>query len=163
MADAVAAALFEEVITKSTVPGGLTTDRGTEFTNAVLAHLCQRLNIKQFHTTAFHPESDGKCERSHFEVVQVINSVNYAVRKSARAKSFIVHANRLRPFFGAVDAEASKPADQPTPALPAGQQFHLVPETAAVMDSNTQQAAESVSLDTQSGDTLISTTTQPAA
>ena len=74
-ADAVAAAIFGEDFSKTTVPSALITDRGTEFTNQVLDHLCQRLNISHFRTSGYHPACDGKCERSHFSIHNMITKL----------------------------------------------------------------------------------------
>ena len=73
--DAVAAAIFEEVISQTTIPDALHTDRGTEFTNQVLQHLCKRLNISHFRTSAYHPECDGKCERTHYSLHNMLTKM----------------------------------------------------------------------------------------
>ena len=74
-ADAVAAAIFEQVISKTTVPSALITDRGKEFTNQVLDHLCKRLNITHFRTSLYNPACDGKCERTHFSVHNMLTKM----------------------------------------------------------------------------------------
>jgi len=51
------------------------TDQGLEFTNAVLKNLCARLEIKQFRTTAYHPQTNSKCERSHFSVHPMLSKI----------------------------------------------------------------------------------------
>ena len=77
--------------------------------------------------------------------MKIINSVNYAVRKSVRAKTFIVHANRLRPFYSAVDQEKLQSAEQQTNSLPTGSQHGLVPAAAAdTTVGNSKPAAEIV-------------------
>ena len=35
-----------------------------------------------------------------FRIIRIINSVNFVVQKSPKAKQFVVHANRLRRYFG---------------------------------------------------------------
>jgi len=74
-ADAVAAALYEEIIAKTTIPGDLIMDQGKEFTNAVLENLCTRLQTKHLHTSGYHPETDSKCERSHFTVHNMLSKL----------------------------------------------------------------------------------------
>jgi len=61
-ADAVAAALFDEVITKVSVPSAILSDLGGEFMGDVMAQLCERLGIDRLHTSAYHPQTDAKCE-----------------------------------------------------------------------------------------------------
>ena len=74
-ADAVAATLFDEIITKFSIPNALVTDQGKEFTNSVLQHLCRRLEIKHLRTSGYHPETDSKCERSHFSVHNMLSKL----------------------------------------------------------------------------------------
>jgi len=71
-ADAVAAALFDEVITKVSVPSAILSDLGGEFMGDVMAQLCERLGIDRLHTSAYHPQTDAKCERLHFSLHNMI-------------------------------------------------------------------------------------------
>ncbi len=43
----------------------LTSDRGTQFTSAILDALCQQLGIQHQPTTAFRPQANGMVERCH--------------------------------------------------------------------------------------------------
>lgn len=74
-ADAVATALYDDVITRVTVPSAILSDRGGEFMGDVVKHLCRRLGINQLHTSAYHPQTDAKCERVHFSVHNIITKL----------------------------------------------------------------------------------------
>jgi len=64
-ADAVAVALYEDIITRVSVPSAILTDQGREFTGEVVKRLCDRLGIHRLRTSAYHPQTDAKCERIH--------------------------------------------------------------------------------------------------
>ena len=44
---------------------GVLADQGRDFSSNLLKGLAKRFRIKQFCTTAFHPQSNGSLERSH--------------------------------------------------------------------------------------------------
>ena len=44
---------------------GVLTDQGRDFLSNLLKILAERFRIKQFRTTAFHPQCNGSLERSH--------------------------------------------------------------------------------------------------
>ena len=46
-------------------PKGVLTDQGRDFLSYLLKILAKRFRIKQFRTTAFHPQSNGSSERSN--------------------------------------------------------------------------------------------------
>ena len=46
-------------------PKGVLTDQGRDFLSNLLKRLAKGFRIKQFRTTAFHPQSNGSLERSH--------------------------------------------------------------------------------------------------
>jgi transposase InsO family protein len=71
-ADAIANALYDDVITKVSVPSAILTDQGGEFTGAVMRRLCERLGIGRLRSSAYHPQTDAKCERVHFSVHNLI-------------------------------------------------------------------------------------------
>ncbi len=56
------------------VPAVVTTNRGLQFTSAVWAALCQRLNIDHITTTAYHPQSNGMIERTHRQLKDAFRS-----------------------------------------------------------------------------------------
>ena len=46
-----------------------------EFTGEVMQHLCNRLGISRLLTSAYHPQTDAKCERTHFSVHKMITKL----------------------------------------------------------------------------------------
>jgi len=74
-AEAVAAALFDEVISRVLVPSAILTDRGGEFMGEVAECLYKSLGITHLKTSAYHPQTDAKCERVHFSVHNLITKL----------------------------------------------------------------------------------------
>ena len=58
-------ALFRGWIAHFGVPAAITSDRGSKFTSAVWAALCELLNIQHMQTTPYHPEGNSMVERFH--------------------------------------------------------------------------------------------------
>jgi Integrase zinc binding domain/Integrase core domain len=56
------------------VPATVTTDRSTQFTNAVWSCLCCTLNIQHVTTSAYHPQSNGMIERFHRQLKQSLKA-----------------------------------------------------------------------------------------
>jgi len=71
-AKCVAATLFDEVISRVSVPSAILTDQGGEFMVEVVECLLRRLGISHLRTSAYHPQTDAKCERAHFSVHNII-------------------------------------------------------------------------------------------
>ena len=61
-ATTVANAIFEKLILEHGVPQVLLSDNGKEFTNDILAYLCQEFNIEQHFTSPYPPRSNGQME-----------------------------------------------------------------------------------------------------
>ena len=74
-AECVAATLFDEVISRVSVPSTILTDQGTEFMADVVECLLHRLGISHLRTLAYHLETDAKCERVHFSVHNIITKL----------------------------------------------------------------------------------------
>jgi len=74
-AECVAATLFDEVISRVSVPSTILTDQGTEFMAEVVECLLRRLGISHLRTSAYHPQTDDKCERVHFSVHNIITKL----------------------------------------------------------------------------------------
>ena len=51
------------------------TDQGGEFTGEVVECLLKRLGITHLRTSAYHPQTDAKCERAHFSVHNMITKM----------------------------------------------------------------------------------------
>ena len=67
--------LFDEVISRISVLSAILTDQGGEFTGEVVECLLQRLGITHLRTSAYHPQTDTKCERVHFSVHNIITKL----------------------------------------------------------------------------------------
>jgi len=73
--ECVAATLVDEVISRVSVPSSIVTDQGGEFTGEVVECLLKRLGITHLCTSAYHPQTDAKCERAHFSVHNMITKM----------------------------------------------------------------------------------------
>jgi len=60
------------MISRVSVPSAILTDRGGEFLGEVVECLLKRLGITHLRTSAYHPETDAKCERVHYSVHNTI-------------------------------------------------------------------------------------------
>jgi len=74
-AECVAATLLDEVISRVSVPSTILTDQGSKFTAEVVECLLKRLGITHLKTSAYHLQSDAKCERTHFSVHNIIMDI----------------------------------------------------------------------------------------
>jgi len=74
-AECVAATLFDEVISRVSVLSSVLTDRGGEFIGEVVECLLKRLGISHLKMSAYHPQTDAKCERTHFSVHNIISKL----------------------------------------------------------------------------------------
>jgi len=90
-AECVAATLFNEVISRVSVPSAILTDQGGEFTAEVVECLLQRLGIAHLKTSAYHPQTDAKCERVHFSVHNIISKLTDLLGVVALAYNATVH------------------------------------------------------------------------
>jgi len=85
-AECVAATLFDEVISRISVPSSILTDQGGEFTGEVVECLLKRFGITHLRTSAYHPETDAKCERAHFYCSQHDHQIDRGfIRQMARS------------------------------------------------------------------------------
>ena len=62
---ACAQALVTHRIARFGVPMDMSSDRGSQFTSQLWASISQLLGTKLYHTTAYHPQSNGLVERFH--------------------------------------------------------------------------------------------------
>ena len=66
---AVTTAFIERYIPYHGFPKAIMNNRGTQFTSAVWAIICEALGIKRRLSLAYHPETDGATERAN-QVIQ---------------------------------------------------------------------------------------------
>ena len=64
-AETVASLLIENFIPTHACPQMMLSDRGTEFVNSVISLLLQKLRVIHLKTSPFHPQTNGKAERFH--------------------------------------------------------------------------------------------------
>jgi len=69
------------IITQFGVPRRLLTDRGANFTSALIKETCKLLKIRKLQTNSYNPQANGICERMH---KLVIDMISHFVRKDAR-------------------------------------------------------------------------------
>ncbi len=78
-AEAVAEKFIRTVYRRHGLPKAIVSDRGTQFTGALWARVCQLLNIVRRLSTAFSPETDGSTERMNQDVEAYVRTyVDYA-------------------------------------------------------------------------------------
>ena len=65
MPEVVAKALYTRVILPMCIPLFILSDRGGEFVNKVLKHLCTLLRLGHKKSCSWHPQTNGKVENSH--------------------------------------------------------------------------------------------------
>jgi transposase InsO family protein len=71
-ADTVANVLLSHFLPTHSVPEVLISDNGTEFCNEVLDYLAKKMGIKRIRTSPYHPEANGRCERLHRTLNDII-------------------------------------------------------------------------------------------
>ncbi|UYV82299.1 hypothetical protein LAZ67_21001652 [Cordylochernes scorpioides] len=75
-AETVARAFYEGWITRFGVPYEVITDQGRQFTSELFKTLATLCGVKLKHTTAYHPQSNGKIERFHRTLKAAIRAHN---------------------------------------------------------------------------------------
>ena len=70
-----AATLFDEVISRVSVLSAILTDQGGDFMGEVVECLLHRLGISHLRTSAYHAQTDAKCERVHFSIHNIVTKL----------------------------------------------------------------------------------------
>lgn len=63
-AETVSRALYEQILSRYTIPQSIVTDNGSNFIGSVFKNLCKLLGVKKLRTTAYHPQGN-LVERQH--------------------------------------------------------------------------------------------------
>lgn len=71
-AEAIADILYKEIVIRFGAPTEILTDRGANFMSRVLAHYVARVGSHHSFTSAFHPRTNGKCERLNGVLKQML-------------------------------------------------------------------------------------------
>ena len=69
------------IITQLGVPRKLLTDRGANFTSALVKETCRLFKIQKLQTSSYNPQANGICERMD---KLLIGMISYFVRKDAK-------------------------------------------------------------------------------
>jgi hypothetical protein len=67
--------IYEDIICRHGVPNILTSDRGTEFVNELIAALTRTYKIHHIKTTAYHPEGNGQTERTNRTIKDILSKI----------------------------------------------------------------------------------------
>lgn len=62
--------LLENVVCQHGAPRCMISDRGAQFTSAIIAELMSLLKIEQALTTPYHPQSNGMCENANRNIIR---------------------------------------------------------------------------------------------
>jgi len=79
--ETIARELVTRIITQFGVPKKLLTDRGANFTSALIKETCKLLKIQKLQTSSYSPQANGVCERMH---KLLIDMLSHFLRKDAR-------------------------------------------------------------------------------
>ncbi|KAJ8651309.1 hypothetical protein O0I10_013203, partial [Lichtheimia ornata] len=71
-AEAIADIIYKEIVMRFGVPEEILTDRGPNFMSRILAHYTARVGAHHLFTSAFHPRTNGKCERLNGVLKQIL-------------------------------------------------------------------------------------------
>ena len=72
--------LFRQVIIRHGCPTNLLSDRGTQFTSHLVKELCAKFNITKMFASAYHPQTNGKCERVNRFMINCLSVNPYKER-----------------------------------------------------------------------------------
>jgi hypothetical protein len=67
--------LYEDIICRHGVPTILSSDKGTEFINEMIAALTSVYKIKHIKTTAYHPQGNGQVERTNKTIKNILAKI----------------------------------------------------------------------------------------
>ena len=83
----VATKFYEEIICRYGAPRSLLTDRGRNFMSKVVKALCEIFEVKQYHTSSFHPQTNSTCERLNSTLEQSLRA--YCSKEQSKWPSFV--------------------------------------------------------------------------
>jgi len=134
----IANVLYHEVFCRYGAPRSLVSDRGKNFMSKLVSALCELLNIKRYHTSAYHPQSNSTVERSNSILAKALsayvdeNQSNWAKLLPSIMYSFRVtpstESSGFSPFHLLFGREMTLPVDinvLPKPTLPSSTREYL--------------------------------------
>ena len=124
--EAIAEFIYEEIVMRFSCPTEICTDRGANFMSKVLAHYLGRLKVNHVFTSAFHPRTNGKAERTNGILKQMIRKyVQGRIHEWDKFVDAALFACRVRkhrtmgfsPFFLVYGQEPILPGDHMRPFI----------------------------------------------
>lgn len=125
-AEAVATFLYEDVFLQFGCPSEVVSDRGANFMSEVLQRYLEKLNVKHKATSAYHPRSNGKCERLNGMIGQMLSKYvgshrhswdQYLHQSLFACRVHVSHRTKISPFKLVYGIEPHLPQDPVRPFL----------------------------------------------
>ncbi|KAG1468527.1 hypothetical protein G6F56_003781 [Rhizopus delemar] len=125
-AEAVADFIYEEIVMRFGCPVEIVTDRGANFTSKLVKHYSERIKTTHKLTSAFHPRTNGKCERLNGILKTMLRKfVHGAIHMWDEYVDAALFASRIRrhrtagysPFYLVYEREPRIPGDLFRPYL----------------------------------------------
>lgn len=119
-AESVADFIYEEIVMRFGCPEEIVTDRGANFTSKLVKHYTERIKTTHKLTSAFHPRTNGKCERLNGILKTMLRKlVHGAIHMWDEFVDCALFASRIRkhrtagysPFFLVYGREPRIPGD----------------------------------------------------
>ena len=63
------------IVNRYSIPASALTDNGTNFKSTLVKRLFEPLQAKPIHTTVYHPQTDGQCERFNATLIQTLRKL----------------------------------------------------------------------------------------
>ena len=134
----VAHTLYREIITRYGAPKKLVSDRGQNFLSKVVQALSALFNIKRYHTSSYHPQTNSTCERLNSYIATQLKA--YVAKNPSTWDKYIpgilmnyrktpaMQSTGFSPFFLLFGSEMNCPIDTelvPTNAWPKNVKEHI--------------------------------------
>ena len=81
-AQVVADVLVNQFFTNYGWPDKILTDRGSSFENHLFKEICEQARVKKLRTTAYHPQTNGQCERFNKTLMAMIGTLPTSSKKN---------------------------------------------------------------------------------
>jgi len=118
--------LEECIIFKHSCPVEIVCDQGSAFTSSAFREFCANYHIKVLQTTAYHPNTNGVCERANGTLKRIIGKYvndkhkdwDRYVNRAAFSMNIAIHSvTRKSPYFLLYGREPMLPCDTALPTL----------------------------------------------
>lgn len=119
-AETIAHLLIEEIIPRHSVPLQILSDNGSENVNRVMKKTCKALNISHVTTSFYHPQSNGRIERFHKTLHDILSKLMkddtktwdlYLNQALAAIRFNISESSKFSPFYLLYNRDAVLPVD----------------------------------------------------